>query len=299
MKTKLLLIAFAWLPLFAAAQEIQPEPVSTTDTTVYINGRKYVIKENDNKLNIKVFGETSKGDTINDDMIYEATYNDEQTTERRFEFSVPFMKQKSHDSDQICWFNEISLGFSGLSGSFGMGDNDVADLKYSRSHEINVNLLSGRFHLTEDGHWLFTPGIRWNYSTYRLNGNYAFVDNDGVTSVAHGTVDTEYAVSRLRYNAFRFPVAMQWQSSERHSRLVLQAGLEPEWRFKIRSWSKVNGDKEVLGRDMNVYPLGLNVFAKATFCKLGFYVRCSTTNMFRDNQGPKLYPWSWGLVWDL
>ena len=92
---------------------------------------------------------------------------------------------------------------------------------------------------------------------------------------------------------------MQWQSSERYSRFAVQAGIEPEWRFKIRSRAKVNGENEVLGRGLNIYPLGLNAFTKISYGHFGFYVRCSTTNLFRDNQGPKIYPWSWGMVWNL
>lgn len=300
MKTKLLLYAFALLPMFAAAQEVKTE--LPTDTTVYINGRKYVIRENDKKLNIKVFGQTQRGDTIADDMVYEATYNDEQTTERRFEFSVPFMKKKPkhYYNDGVDWFNEISLGLSGLNDNFGIGDLSDVGLKYSRSYEINLNLFTGHFHLSNNDHWRFTPGLRWFYSTYRLNGDYAFIDNNGTTSIQPGTVGTEYAVSRLRYNGLRMPIAMEWRNFEHsHAQFKVAAGIEPEWRYRIRSRAKVNGEKEILGRGMNVYPLGLNVFMKATFEDVGFYVRCSTTKMFRNNQGPEMYPWSWGIVWNL
>ena len=61
--------------------------------------------------------------------------------------------------------------------------------------------------------------------------------------------------------------------------------------------AKVNGEKETLGKGMNVHPVGINLLAQAGFGNLGFYLRYSTYGLFEKGKGPDLYPLSFGACW--
>src|SRR5574344_2830692 len=127
MKKPFFILLLVLLPLIGTAQNDNRS--LPTDTTVIIKGRKYIIKEADKKLNIKVYGKTQRGDTIQDDMVYEATYNDEQTTERRFEFSMPFQKKRQNKTNSVSILTGIYLGYCQLNSDFGFGGSDAVDLR--------------------------------------------------------------------------------------------------------------------------------------------------------------------------
>jgi hypothetical protein len=293
MKKHLLFLAFILLPLIGQAQqENKPLP---TDTTIIIKGRKYIIREADKKLNIKVYGKTQRGDTIADDMIYEATYNDEQTTERRFEFSFPFQKPR-HRYSFDAHNQGIYIGYGDLYQNFGIAGSSAFELRESRTWEIGINLFSGHWHISNDGHWGATTSLGWGYRSFRLDDNYAFNDINGKLVVSEGSDNNVYSESRLRYNFLRLPICVEWQTYVR-GRVFFSAGVEPEWRYRIKSKAKVNGANQTLGSDLYVHPIGLNALLQGGVNNIGFYARCSMTQLFEKDKGPKAYPFSFGIMW--
>lgn len=296
MKKQLIILSLALLPIIGIAQNNDNENSLPADTTVVIKGRKYVIHEAEKKLNIKVYGKTQRGDTIKDDMIYEATFNDEQTTERRFEFSMPFQKKTYHKRHYAAFLTGIYMGYSQLNNDFGFAGSDAADLKASRSWELGIGITKSHFQLDNEGHWSFTTGLDWGYRSFRLQGNYVFRMNNNITNIEAGTDSYVYAVSRLRYNFLRLPIMLNWKTRIGRN-LYISAGLEPEWRYSIKSKAKVNGRDETIDSDLNVNPIGLNMVAEARYGNIGFYGRCGMTKLFESNKGPKMYPSSFGIIW--
>lgn len=84
------LLLFMLIPMAGMAQE-----GISQDTTLYVNGRKILIKENEGKIKVKLYEQSSHGDTIENDQIFEGIYTDGQTTERRTAFTVPFVKERT------------------------------------------------------------------------------------------------------------------------------------------------------------------------------------------------------------
>jgi hypothetical protein len=292
MKLNFLILSLSLLPLTGMAQENHQ---TVSDTTIVVKGRKYVIKEADKKLNIQVYGKTQKGDSIKDDMIYEATYNDEQTTERRFQFSMPFAKQKRKyhfdaHGETIYW------GLSQLNTGFGTWHGSVAELNNSKSWEIGINLVSADAAISKDGHWGASVSLGWVYTSYRLDGNYAFRKVDGVTVIQPGTDENYYKDARLRYNAFRMPLCLEWQQHG-SSGLFVRGGVEAEYRYRIKSKGRIPTGKHTLDSDLYVNPLSMNLLLGVGYDEIGFYLRCSSMKLFKNNKGPVTYPCSFGIVW--
>lgn len=297
MKKQFILLAWVLFPIIGVAQnEDNGKPLSS-DTTVVIKGRKYVIREADKKLNIKVYGKTQRGDTIANDMVYEATFNDEQTTERRFEFTMPFQKKRQNKTNSVSILTGIYLGYCQLNSDFGFGGSDAVDLRTSKSWEIGIGISRNRFGIDPAGHWNFIIGLDWGYRSFRLEGNNAFILKDNMTLIEAGTSDRVYSASRLRYNFLRLPLMFDW-STRWKRRFHLSAGIEPEWRYRVRSKAKVNGGgSQTLDSDLNVYPIGLNVVFEGRCGNIGFYGRCATGQLLKSNKGPKMYPSSFGIIW--
>ena len=77
---KLLLLWLMIAPMSGMAQnESTPQ-----DTTLYVNGRKIVIKEQGDKIKVKLYESASGGDTITNAQIFEGVYLNGQSTEIQF-----------------------------------------------------------------------------------------------------------------------------------------------------------------------------------------------------------------------
>ena len=70
------LLLFMLIPMAGMAQE-----GISQDTTLYVNGRKILIKENEGKIKVKLYEQSSHGDTIENDQIFEGIYTDGQKKE--------------------------------------------------------------------------------------------------------------------------------------------------------------------------------------------------------------------------
>lgn len=92
---KLLLLWLMIAPMSGMAQnESTPQ-----DTTLYVNGRKIVIKEQGDKIKVKLYESASGGDTITNAQIFEGVYLNGQSTESRTVLSaLPFSKKNNKRS---------------------------------------------------------------------------------------------------------------------------------------------------------------------------------------------------------
>lgn len=84
------LLLFMLIPMAGMAQESVSQ-----DTTLYVNGRKILIKEKEGKIKVKLYEQSSRGDTIENDQIFEGIYTDGQTTERRTAFTMPLSRERT------------------------------------------------------------------------------------------------------------------------------------------------------------------------------------------------------------
>lgn len=224
----------------------------------------------------------------------------QDTTERRISLSLPFVKKKGHTK-----FNPhtagIYIGYSRMSNGINFDSPDMPDLKASKSWDIGFTLFDGALALSHDRSWGLAAGLGWGYTSFRVNGNYAFDKNaDGITEIAPGYVDDgAYTQSRLRYFYFRIPVTVEWQKkfTQRSGPLFFSLGLEAEIRHGVKSKVAYLGQSENLGGDLNVNPVGINLLAQGGYGDIGVYLRYSTYSLFQHNKGPKLYPYSFGLCW--
>ena len=88
---KLLLLWLMMAPMSGMAQnESTPQ-----DTTLYVNGRKIVIKEQGDKIKVKLYERASGGDTITNAQIFEGVYLNGQSTESR----TPSPKRTTRKTD--------------------------------------------------------------------------------------------------------------------------------------------------------------------------------------------------------
>ena len=138
---KLLLLWLMIAPMSGMAQnESTPQ-----DTTLYVNGRKIVIKEQGDKIKVKLYESASGGDTITNAQIFEGVYLNGQSTESRTVLSaLPFSKKNNKRNRFEPHAGGFYIGYTRLSNDFlSFNPSNGADLNTSHSWEIGGNLFTG------------------------------------------------------------------------------------------------------------------------------------------------------------
>lgn len=297
----MILLLLMLIPLAGMAQE----NVTTQDTTLYVKGRKIVIREGDGKIKVKLYEQTVTDGMIENDQIFEGVYIDGQSMERRSSFGVPFMKKytKSHKQRQQYFEGHtqgIYMGFNRMGDELTPNLSDDIDLNLTKSWNFGFNLLGGSVPISYNHCWGLTAALGWGYTSYRLEGNYAFTKEGNVTMLRPGGGVDEtpvYSKSRLRYFHFRIPIALEWQKKVSfHGPVFLAFGPELEVRHGMQSRVKIDGHRKIF-KGLNTRPVGINLLLQGGFGNLGAFLRCSTSSIFEKNKGPQFYPWSFGLQW--
>lgn len=294
---QILLLLFMLAPLAGIAQE----NTASQDTTLYVNGRKIVIKDRGDKIKVRLYEASSKGDTISNEQIFEGVYlNGQKSESRTILTGLPFVKNKKKSNRFEPHASGFYVGYTQMSNNFlTFSPSNRIDLNAAHAWEFGINLFTGSHAFGATKNWGVTIGLGWGYRTMRLEGNNALLKVDGITGVYPGMAgEPEYNKSRLRYLYFRIPLSLEWQTRlNGRGPLFFAVGPEAEIRHGIRSKTKIDGDAETLGRGMNVRPLGINLLAQAGYGDIGVYMRYSTYGLFEKNKGPVVYPFSFGLCW--
>lgn len=287
---QLLLAILLWMPLAGMAQE---NTSIAKDTTLFVNGRKLVIKEQNNKIKVKLYEQSSSGDTIKNDQVFEGIYLNGQSTEQRLSFSIPFTKKKSYEGRNFSpHYAGFYMGYTG----FGSADKEV-DLVGSKSWEIGLSLIDLGWTLNPSKTLGVVTGLGWGYKSFRLQNPYIFQETAGNTIVTTQKEGDPYYEGRLRYNYFSIPLLLEWQyNTHRSGRPFISVGAEAEIRYRIQSKAKSDGHKHTIGKDMNVLPVGVNLMVQAGISKMSVYARYSLTNLFKSGKGPEMHPLSLGVA---
>lgn len=297
---RIILVCAMFLPLMGSmAQETVTE--TRIETTVNTSGDSIIIRKGKGNVKIKVYEETTDGNTKHEEKLFEGVYLTRVDSDRPSILDALPFAPKSRKNRFEPHSGGFYLGFSSLSNNFfGFGSTNKASLNASETWEIGANLFDSHITLSRDRHWGLTYSLGWGYRSFRLDGNQAFLEKDGMTGIFAGNDETFYSKSRLRYFYFRIPISFEWQTRiNGHRPIFIAAGPEVEIRHGVKSMAKVNGEKETLGKGMYVHPVGINLLAQAGFDNVGFYLRYSTYGLFEKNKGPEVYPLSFGacLYW--
>jgi hypothetical protein len=275
------------------------------DTVIYTGGKKIVIRENNEKIKVKIFEKSSKNDTIEDQQVFEGIYRDGQTTERRMNDN--FVIPKPH----LNYSRSGGTSFSDAHwGGFNLGFNRFVntsnvpglDLRQSTSIEFAWNFFECSWALSHNGLGLVSgTGLTWN--NFSLKGNKAFQEVNDVTALL-SSAGGGYKSSHLNITYVTVPLLLEYQTHVPHSKkFFISAG--PVVKVKIYGSSKAkyvadNGNTEKLcyGHDLNIRPLALDLMGQIGVGDVGFYTKYSPESIFSSGKGPKLNPISFGVFFN-
>ena len=281
MKRFLLIIAacFPFIGLLAA--NVEPMPA---DTVIRLENKRIVVKDNGERMKVKVYELTEEGDSIDSEMIFEGHYRDGQSYERRKHIKSINIPIPSWDKDFDPHWAGFGMGFANFSGSDGINDVDGVSLRSGNSLEYNLNFMEFSF----------------PFSRYR---NAHCQEVDGVTQLVPAPEGIVYNASKLNITSLTIPVLLEWQSPKHRRkapRFFISGGVVGV--VKTISSSKIvyhdaDGEKrkKKMDRGMNLRPVTMDFLFQAGVGCIGFYAKYSPFGLFEKDKGPKVHSVSLGL----
>lgn len=116
MKRFLLIIAACFPAIGLLAADVEPIPA---DTVIRVENKRIEVKDNGERMKVKVYELTEEGDSIDSEMVFEGHYRDGQSYERRKHIKSINIPIPSWDKDFDPHWAGFGMGFANFSGSDG------------------------------------------------------------------------------------------------------------------------------------------------------------------------------------
>ncbi len=271
------------------------------DTTLTIEGKRIEIREEGDRMKVKVYDITDNDGLAEDELVFEGHYQDGKSFERRRSANAITIPLPS-------W----NRGFSGHWAGFGMGFANIADgtdindingvsLDSGNSLEYNLNVFEHSFRLSRYHNWAVVTGAGMRWSRYRIDTNACFQEVDGITSLVPAPEGITYQSSKLNITSLTLPLLLEWQSRKRcDDGFFLSLGVVGV--IKTASSSRVSfrdaaghKQKEKVDTGMNLRPVTMDFLFQAGYDWIGLYLKYSPMSLFESNKGPEIQPVSIGL----
>lgn len=218
------------------------------------------------------------------------------------------------DDGNVKWQRNPNRKFNGHWGGFDLGINGFVDedfnidppadydfltLKYEKSVEVNINAYEQNINLANNQFGMITGiGLRWN--------NYRFADNiylspDSAQIAGWPDNSHTWEKSKLVVNYLTVPLLLEYQTNaySKSNSFHITAGVIAGWRYASHTKMMYNDDGRAKPKEWDSYHL--NPFRYDATVRIGWgvinlYATYSLNKMFKDGDGPELYPVTMGLT---
>jgi len=280
----------------------------TDEVTAAISGAGSIKYKGDPKI----INKTISGSGEFEKMISDASTND--TTRFRFgekkiiifnesDSITEDHKHKNKNKTEMNWAG-ISIGtnsFMDINNRIQVPVGyDFLALKPSKSIVVNINPIEKNVRIIK-GHMNIVTGLGFEINNFSFENNYHLVTD---TSVVCGIEDTttKFRKNKLTTSFLNIPILLQLNSNkDRHGR-SFHVSIGVIGGVKIGSYTKQvvleNGNKDKLKThdDFNLAPFRYGFMARIGYDKLDFFASYAMSTMFKEGQGPQLYPVSAGIT---
>lgn len=289
---RFLLILLACLPMTGMlAAKTSPMPA---DTTIRLEKKRIEVKDNGDRLKVRVYETDPDGTQVDDELVFEGHYRDGQSYERRKHIRTINIPVPTWDRDFSAHWAGFGMGFNSFTG-------DNLALRKGNSLEYNLNFMEFSLPFSRYN-WAIVAGagLRWN--RYRLDTDAYLMEVDGITQLVPVSDDMNFKKSKLNTTSITIPVLLEWQTRKmRHRpRFFISGGVVGV--VKTMSSSKVTyvnekgkSKTEKMDGGMNLRPVTMDLLFQAGVGCMGLYFKYSPIESFESDKGPKVNPISFGV----
>ncbi|HOS48466.1 MAG TPA: DUF2807 domain-containing protein [Bacteroidia bacterium] len=210
-------------------------------------------------------------------------------------------KARSHWGGLDLGFNQLLVGNN---FSTNLPDAyDYLELNSGKSLNVNLNLYYHDFKIYKR-YIMFTTGIGLTLNNYRFSSDKTLrADTNMVYAALDYNKSNEkivYEKNKLAVNYFTVPLLLQFNSSKYdHNSFHVAAGALVSYKFNSHLKLVYNdeGDREKTKRrdEYNIEPFRTDLTLRIGYSFATVYASYAVTELFKNNRGPELHPFTVGI----
>lgn len=176
------------------------------------------------------------------------------------------------------------------------------DLEYNNSISVNLNIWQQNLSLTsgpKSALGMYT-GLGFSWNNYRFKNNIRLVHEDSQLGYFTDT-DYEFKKNKLTVSHLNIPLMIEFQSNQRIPRSQFHMSAGVNLGIRLRSHTKQvysSGGSTVRDKDFQDFhlaPFRYEAIARIGWGRINLYASYALNEMFRDERGPELHPFSLGI----
>ncbi len=193
----------------------------------------------------------------------------------------------------------LSVGINGYANDGRLNlpaSMDNLSLRYGNSIEWTLHLLGQRVDLYKK-RFVLEYGLDMVFNQYRFANDITLVPEEKEVTIQEELVD--FKKNKLRTTSLNMPLLLTFASKKGKQGHVFHfsAGAYGSVLLGAIQKQKVKGEGKIKTRD----DFNLNNFNGGLMARIGggpvtFYAKYSLTSLFKQNQGPELTPFSFGIL---
>lgn len=173
---------------------------------------------------------------------------------------------------------------------------DELDLTYEKSIDVQLNMFEQNFNLAREKLGLLTGlGLQWN--NYRFDNDVKLNGSADTLAFEEPDPDKNYEKSKLVATYLTVPLFLEYQTNNDNESdsFHISAGAIGGLRIGTHSKNIVNGNKSKQRQDFHLSPFRADAAVRIGWGKVNLYGSYGLINLFKDDKGPELYPFSVGI----
>jgi hypothetical protein len=198
----------------------------------------------------------------------------------------------------------IMLGFNNILDANGKIEVPVGyeylDVDLTASRTFALNIFEQNFNLI--GNKLgITTGIGFQWYNYNFAKNVTLFANQSVINGGFDTINASYyQKSKLAYTMLNIPLLLEFQTNPNHNKrsFHINAGVIFGVKLNSHTISMIDDGAErytKVSDDFNLNPIRLDATASIGYGIINLFASYSLTPLFKDKEGPKMYPVTGGI----
>jgi hypothetical protein len=172
------------------------------------------------------------------------------------------------------------------------------ELDYARSRSIAWNM--GQFNLPIVKNYVqLVTGIGLEWKSYAFRNNWTLNSDSPTVSATEENLD--FSKNKLRTTWINVPLLLEFNTSRNEDKSFhLAAGVTGSYnifRNRLKQEYEIDGfegDRKIKD-DFNINPFRCQLTARLGYGDFGIFANYQLNEMFKDNRGPELYPFSAGF----
>lgn len=178
---------------------------------------------------------------------------------------------------------------------------DFLELNYPRSVNVSLNCIEKKLPVWKE-HINLVTGLGFDFSNYRFEKNYHLLADSDFIAAAYDSVNT-YKKTKLYTCYMNVPLLLQFDTrpyGKHNNTIHFSAGIVGGLRLGSHTKQVyfVNSEKNnpKTRDDFNLNPFRYSAMLRVGYGKVDLYATYALSTLFKENEGPMLYPFTVGIT---